>query len=301
METSNEAPVTEVVDCNDADSFLDILSPRSERFRNSDPNEWLFRGHSDDENYKLLPSALRPTAKLKYLDRWVESRTLNLDMQIMAEMTLVHSFFRHADEQGLLIPEDSQALRQDVQGFDPDWPPRSLLSLMALAQHYGMPTRLLDWTFDPLVAAYFASEEAAREKSSTHLSVWAMRRNVLDARRMFQQEGNQPTVEFVSAPAGSIPNLHAQRGAFTLVRTDWKHGGEVDRRALDEVLEQHPHIVDTRPLLLRVRLPTTHAGALLRLLAKHGVSAARAFPGFRGVWQAIQETESWVYPPSDRD
>ena len=34
--------------------------------------------------------------------------------------------------------------------------------MTALAQHYRVPTRLLDWTFKPLVAAYFAAIDCAQ-------------------------------------------------------------------------------------------------------------------------------------------
>ncbi len=90
---------------------------------------WVFRGVSD-VNHELRPKIGRPSTRAKgsgYLpqhEKWL--------LDEFRRMAIAHLF-------GAAEPKS---------GWD----------LLALAQHHGLPTRLLDWTFSPLVAAFFAVE-----------------------------------------------------------------------------------------------------------------------------------------------
>ena len=206
--------LTTRTDCETANDFINALSPRKHKYASAFLRGWIFRGHSDDR-FHLVPSALRNESK-ELSELVIHPITNNKDQQ-WAENRVLADFLDFSDSIGLHIPEDTQKLRRSFElgAKRPDlWPPAEVLSLMALAQHHGIPTRLLDWSRHPLKAALFAALEAsdAKEKSG-RLSVWALS---VEKLQMVSEEPRPFTV--ITAPTATNSNLRAQEGVFTLAK-----------------------------------------------------------------------------------
>jgi hypothetical protein len=170
----------------------------------------------------------------------------------------------------------------------------SVWDWLALGQHRGLPTRLLDWTYSPLVALHFATDDPA--KFGHDGMVWCV--NFVEAnkrlprrlRRMLEQEGSDTfTVEMLSAFESLRDFDMLRREPFVV----FVEPPAVDRRILNQLalfslmsspqarldawLEEHPE------LCRKVRIPAALKWEIRDKLDQANVNERVLFPGLDGL------------------
>lgn len=87
------------------------------------------------------------------------------------------------------------------------------LELLAIAQHHGLPTRLLDWTINPLSAAFFAVAES-NGKSDAAVYILEMNRHLDN--KYFDDPFNDDLFSIYQyTPPNIEDRIIAQQGVFT--------------------------------------------------------------------------------------
>jgi hypothetical protein len=291
--------------------FLDALSPHS--MWGERPDWWIFRGQGDAD-WDLQPSAFRKLQQFDY-GRGAYRPAATHRAQIEQEALLIRLFVSGINEQGGELPTEAafgltnwneidliveRAAAADQPDANTVWPPPHLQQLFALGQHYGLPTRLLDWSERGRVAAYFAAEAAQRlaerGEAPSRIAVWAYSR-VHDAAAEFW-EGSSWKPLIIRVPRSRNPNLHAQGGVFTvIVNPSLRPDGDATLPTLNRLIASRAQEVTlkprTVPLLYQLCLPVSHAGELLRLLRYEQISSTYLFPGYEGVIRGITERRLW--------
>ena len=269
--------------------FWEFLSPH--RYILWPGERMIFRGQADS-TWHLDPSILRGKNHPVYSQPLMKSDPLKSDFQIIAEVGALKTFTDHCDSSGLQIPgintkfkreyldQPNEIFSSTIVSRKSPRPLEEYFDLMSVAQHFGLATRLLDWTRDPYVAAFFAASELVLKPeiaSGLRLAVWA-----LDIQELARQ------VELVRVPSSGNQNIAAQRGVFTLLRQPYQMGGGFEGTHLLDEHMKNLVTVHGKQRLIKITLPQGECSKVMDLCSKHGVTAATLYPDFYGAAKATQ-------------
>jgi len=169
----------DIIEIRDLGHFISLTTTRYEYGH-------LFRGVGDSDNHTLKPSIARYENSFNRVG-------LTREDILRKEIDIFRIFYR-------------EVCYNQVQNLD-YW------SYLALAQHHGLPTRLLDWSYSSLTALYFAVEKLRNTDSAVY---------ILDIDTPLVSKREEKTVDpfqlqqfKVYLPSHVTPRIRVQSGLFT--------------------------------------------------------------------------------------
>lgn len=213
------------------------------KYFTKDNKNYFYRGVSNSK-YELIPAL----GRIDLLPENRQDQNLN-----EVEETLIKNFKRRARPFYKSVTDD-------------EW------ELLAIAQHHGLPTRLLDWTRNPLVALYFAVESNPNVDGAVY--VYKKEAKVAsDLKKKYEKPSQIRGIEIIM-PEFVTPRLDAQSGAFTI----------------------HPDPIkafNSHPDLCKLTIPFALKDKAFLHLRLYGIHTARLFPGLDGIAAYVGSCEDY--------
>ena len=276
---------------------------------------FVYRGEGSDK-YRLLPSALRPETKI-FINNCLQHIPNSESAQIFAEYSSIKNFCIEANRNGLAVGNcypilnNSYDNEQEEFNFDrlekgiyEKWIPEFLLETASIAQHSGVPTRLLDWSNNIMCALYFACNDAVRKLQSVPLDeakeiyfsdeklvIWALNASAIQ-RVKYDKIGQDDCGKIkLFVPQGCInQNINAQKGIL-MYRQIHKGGllnKPIDRTPYDDLIIDQFNS-EREPILSKYTIPICPLAHLYKYLDKCGINTACMYPGYEGIVKKINE------------
>jgi hypothetical protein len=177
------------------------------------------------------------------------------------------------------------------------------LSWLALMQHHGIPTRLLDWTASPLIAAFFAAEHCPQRNANRRFVVWALDLDWLRKAALTNcgLDSSHPHAPLSDPAMFSKYFLHSFGSFVAPVQPRWLNARQVQQKGLflavgnphqsfqNNLSSMQQTVEGKRASSLGYKIIISGSQRLtaLRSLERLGISRVTLFPGLDGFAQSL--------------
>lgn len=157
--------------------------------------------------------------------------------------------------------------------------PKTDWDWLVVGQHHGLPTRVLDWSYNPYVALWFALKKYSRNDSEPE--VWILKPKDEDIIESLENSRPfQGTKTKLFNTEFRIPRIKQQEGCFVLFKY-------VEKNCIGFVpLEKNQRL---RTRIERIRLAKYAAPEMLNEIEQKGFNESKLFPNIDDVSKSIKE------------
>ncbi len=149
-----------------------------------------------------------------------------------------------------------------------------------MAQHYGVPTRLLDWSYSPFIAAYFAFSGVNLNELPQNVAIWALQKE----HDIWRDKG----VEIIEQISSDNERQKRQLGCFTILNNQAK--------SINSFVDScEDYNEDITGALTKILIPASEYKAALQELEGMNISASTIYGGYEGCASAARDIVALKY------